>query len=554
MEDRQRRLDAVRARSSELKNHLIDELRSGHIGRREFLRRGSVIGMSVPLLSFIASACGSGEADGGQEPQAQAQVRPGGLFRVGIQAPSTSLDPVAVADDGGIGVISQAGEYLVWSDPKTLALEPRLAERWAPNADGSVWTFRIRRGVTFNDGTPMTAEDVAATFNRLADPANESNALSAFKGVLSKGNARAVDPTTVEFWLDAPNGNWPNLASSDNYNAVILPRGYDGEYEKGFPGTGPWKVDRFEQGQGVSFVRNPRYWGRQPNPERIELRFYEQEQPRVLALQNGDLNAVSQFTPSGGKALLNDPNVTTTELLAATHRQVHMRTDREPFADKRVRQAVALVLNRRNLVEGLLEGKGSLGNDSPFAPVFKSTDRSVHQREQDLGRARELLAQAGKGDSLRVRLETLDAFEIPDLAQLMQDDARAAGVTVDVQLRNSATYYEKYWLTSDFGITDYGHRGAPNVYLGAPLVSDGVWNAAQFSNARYDALVRSYTGALDLDEQRRYAREIQTLLLDETPVLFPYFYSYLYGTQRTATGMQATAMSHVDLTRAGLTA
>jgi peptide/nickel transport system substrate-binding protein len=186
--------------------------------------------------------------------------------------------------------------------------------------------------------------------------------------------------------------------------------------------------------------------------------------------------------------------------------------------------------------------------------VFKSTDRSVHQREQDLGRARELLAQAGKGDSLRVRLETLDAFEIPDLAQLMQDDARAAGVTVDVQLRNSATYYEKYWLTSDFGITDYGHRGVPNVYLGAPLVSDGVWNAAQFSNARYDALVRSYTGALDLDEQRRYAREIQTLLLDETPVLIPYFYSYLYGTQRTATGMQATAMSHVDLTRAGLTA
>ena len=224
MGERERRLDEIRTERTPLENHLIDELRSGHIGRREFIRRGTVVGMSVPLLGLIASACGvSREEIEKKDPAQTGTPERGGTIRAGIIQPAGALDPITVADQGGLGVLGQSGEYLIWSD-RDLKAQPRLAESWSPTEGGRVWRFKIRQGVTFHDGTPMDAEDVASTFNRLADPDAGSNALSVFSGVLSKGNAKAVDGTTVEFQLDAPNGNFPFLVSSDNYNAIILPK------------------------------------------------------------------------------------------------------------------------------------------------------------------------------------------------------------------------------------------------------------------------------------------------------------------------------------------
>src|SRR5262249_54966517 len=153
-------------------------------------------------------------------------------------------DPITTTDVAAIQILGQAAEYLVWADPD-LHLQPRLATSWKPNTDGSVWTFKIRSGVKFNDGTPMTAEDVGATMNRLADPKVGSTALSTFKGVLSKGGANVVDPQTVEFHLDAPNGNFPYLVSQANYGAIILPKNYAGNWQKTFIGTGPWKRERY---------------------------------------------------------------------------------------------------------------------------------------------------------------------------------------------------------------------------------------------------------------------------------------------------------------------
>jgi peptide/nickel transport system substrate-binding protein len=561
-DDIRRRVDDVRRRSSEVENHLIDEYRAGRISRRELLRRGSVIGMSLPLVGFLASACGTQQKGTTASPgDAQAKVRPGGTIVAGIQQPAAAIDPVLASSDGQLAVLAQSGEYLAWSNA-LLQLEPRLAESWSPNRDASAWTFKIRRGVTFHDGTPMDARDVVATYERLVDPKNSSNALSNFRGVLSKGNTRAVDAHTVEFRLDAPNGNFPYLCSSDNYNTIILPRSYDGDWAKnGMIGTGPFKLDRFDPASGVSYVKNPSYWDkrRQPNPDRTELRFYGTEQARVLALQGAQLQAVGQFSVSGGRALLTDPNVRTIVLKASTHRQVHMRCDRPPFDDKRVRQAMALAANRDAMVRGLFEGKASLGNDSPFAPMFKSTDRSVAQRRQDLEQARALLQQAGKAGGFTVPLSTWDGFEIPDLAQLLQNDVKPLGVRLNLNITDSGTYYgdavfgKSPWLDSTMGITDYGHRGVPNVFLGAPYLSDGTWNAAHYRNRRYDRLYSRYVAALDLGEQRRYARQIQETLKDDVPVMIHYFYDFLTGVRTNVAGVETTAMAHIDLTRAGFT-
>ena len=124
----------------------------------------------------------------------------------------------------------------------TAPLQPVLAESWEPRDGGKVWVYKIRSGVVFHDGKPMTARDVAATFNRHADPDIGSNSLSALKGILSKGGAVATDDTTVEFTLDVPYGNFPYTASSDNYNCIILKNGDSADFATTQNGTGPWKL------------------------------------------------------------------------------------------------------------------------------------------------------------------------------------------------------------------------------------------------------------------------------------------------------------------------
>jgi len=560
MDDTQRRVDAIRKERSELENHLIDQYSDGKITRREFVRRGTVVGMSIPLVSFIAAACGGSSSSstgtsGGTS--ATGAVKPGGAVRVALIQPTTAPNPLLVQDEGGAGLLGTTGEYLSFSDEK-LQLQPRLAEEWTPNADGSEWTFKIRQGVTFHSGATLTANDVKETFEKLIDPkAGSANALSALGGVLSPGNTEAPDDATVIFRLDAPNGNFPTLVSSANYNANIIPAALDpADWGKTFDGTGPFKLEKFTPKVGVTVVRYDGYWGDKANPDRVEVKFYDGEPPMVNALKGGEVDFVEHFSVSGGKALLDDPNVVVASIRTATHRQLHMRTDKDPFTDKRVRQAIALSLDRNALVQGLWEGKADIGNDSPFAPVFPSTDKSVPQREQDIEKAKQLLSDAGK-TSFTVDLETWNGFEIPDLAQLVKQYASEIGVTLNLKITDAGTYYgdgvfgKSRWLDSTMGITDYGHRPVPNVYLSSVFTSKGTWNAAHFKNPQADSLIAEYVAALDLDSQRTVAKKIQELLLDETPVVFPYFYNFLSASSPTLKNAVSAATGQFDLSKAG---
>jgi len=546
-------IDSVRRRSSELDNHIIDEFAAGHIDRRAFLRHGSIIGMSLPLLGGLAGAFGSSL----WLPSTARAATPGGTIRVATTVPAAAIDPVTVADGGGLLMLQQTGEFLAISGPD-LILKPVLAESWKPNQDGSVWTFKIRQGVKFHNGKTMTAADVVATFDRLADPANSSNALSAFSGVLSKGNTKKVDDYTVEFHLDAPNGNFPYYVCSDNYNTIIIPADYAGDFEKNFVGTGPFKLDKYTPKVGASFVRNDDYWGPKALPDRTEFTFYADMQPQVLALQGHQVDIINQLPAISGVALLNDPNVNIMSLKSSAHTQIHMRNDQAPFTDKRVRQAVALCIDRKKLIKGLFKDRADIGNDSPFAPVFPSTDKNVKQRHQDIAKAKELMAAAGMPNGFKVKLTTEKYLEIPEYAQVIQQAVKAIGIDMELNVESQDAYYGKAvygqsdWLDSVMGGTDYGHRGVPNVTLAAPLKSDGTWNGAHFKNKDYDTLVGQYIGALDLQSQRGTAGKIQELLLDETPILWTYFYDFLTATTKKVSGVRATAMAQLFLENASI--
>jgi peptide/nickel transport system substrate-binding protein len=393
----------------------------------------------------------------------------------------------------------------------------------------------------------MTADDVVATFDRLSDPAGSSNALSVFKGMLSKGGTRKVDDYTVAFHLDSPNGNFPYAVAIDNYNAVIQPAESSGDYEKIFEGTGPFRMESYEPRSGAVFVRNPDYWGPKALPDRIEFRFYGEPQPRLIALQAGEVDILDAVPLIMSTALERNPDITLIPVRSANHRQVHMRCDIAPFSDKRVRRALALTLDRGKLVAGLCRGKGVMGNDSPFTPLYPSTDPSVPQRDIDIAQARQLMEAAGAAKGFDVTLTTEQYSDIPQYAQLLQNFARAIDIRIDLKIETQELYYGKSipgqsdWLDSPIGITDYAHRSVPNALLTNPLMSVGAWNAAHFRNPAYDSLVGTYVKALDLGAQRAAAGEIERLLLDETPLIVSYFPDLLVPVRKGVSGLPPIA-------------
>ncbi len=533
-------IDAARRNLSAIENSAVDELLAGRIGRRDFLRHGSMLGLSLPFLGSLVAAAGFGA-----QP-VRAEGKPGGTVRAGIATPGGAIDPVTYYDSGSYQLVFQTAEFLCVTQPD-LTLKPVLAESWAPNEDGSVWTFKLRKGVKFHNGEEFRADDVVASFDRLADPAGASNALSVFKGLLSKGGTQKVDDHTIAFHLDAPNGSFPYSVSIDNYNAVILPASYKGDYEKTFEGTGPFRLESYTPKVGATFIRNPDYWGEKALPDRLEFKFYGDVQPRILALQAGEVDLLDAVPLDVSQVVLNSPDITVLRVASTAHRQLHMRCDMAPFTDKRVRQALALCIDRSKLVDGLCRGMAATGNDSPFAPAFPATDTSIPQRVQDIAKAKQLLEAAGLAGGFDMTLTTLRYSDIPGYAQLFQNFAKEIGARIALNIEDQDKYYGKAvfgqsdWLDSPLGITDYAHRSVPNVFLKSPLVSDGPWNAAHFKNPAYDGMVNSYLKALDIGAQRSAASDIQKLLLDETPVIFSYFPDLLVPVRKNVSGLPPIA-------------
>ena len=547
--------DAIRRSISERENHYIDELRTGGLSRRQFMQYAAVAGMTIPMAGVIL---GTPAAQAAAKKKTVATGKRAPLLKLSTLAPGSKLDPVIINNGGALLLLGFAGEYLCWDNNQGV-LEPRVAESWKANADSTVWTFKIRKGITFHNGKKLTADDVVATFDRLADPANKSNALSVFKGILDKGGTTKVDDYTVQFQLKQPVGAWPYQVSSDNYNSIILPKDYAGDWEKTFIGSGPWIMEKYVVDQGVTFKRNPNYYdkARQPNFERLQVTQYKDSSARLAALQSGQNDWDGFSDASTASTLRNDPNFVVGQSPTAGHLQVHLRTDKGPFAaDKRFRQALLLSLDRPGVVKGVVDGFGSLGNDSPMSPSYATTDKTVAQRAKDIAKAKALMAAAGKPDGFDVTLSTWGRSDIKLLAQVIKQSAKDIGinVTIDIADDDGSAYYDDKrspsWLNSDFGITEYGHRGVPNVYLNSALITNGVWNAAHWSNAEFDTAAKAYMASADVSVQKAQSKKVQEIMLEESPVGFVYFGNVLDVSKKGLTGNYTNGMSNIETTRA----
>ena len=478
-------LDRVRRSTTPLQLDVVESFARGRLSRREFIKRGTVVGLSLASISAIIAACdttpsGSAAAPTASGPAASggaasgSPAATGGTIRVAVQRPAATLDPIAMQDLAAYGLLAQSFEFLAALDPASSDIGPGLATEWTPNDDNSVWTFKLRTGVKWQNGADFTADDVVATMDRLAEAGN-----AGLGGVIEKGSTKAVDPGTVEFTLLGANGNFPYLVSVFNAQSLITPASYaTGTTLDGQPdGTGPWKLDSYDQATGAKYSRSDTWWGGTTPLDTVEFTFFDEPGPMVTAYQGDQIDAINQFDVNSGQILFDDPNFNALKAQTTNHRQIWMRCDTGQFTDKRVRQALAYSLDRDAMVQQLFKGQGQVANDHVIFSLYNYFDPSVPQRKRDVEKAKQLLADAG-ATGLKATLHAPVLQEVPDLAVLIQSNAKEAGIDLTPATEELGTFYGAQWCpaepkdppcsgAAELGIVDYGHRGSPDVFLNA---------------------------------------------------------------------------------------
>lgn len=528
--------------------------------RRDLVKKAAVAGLAIPAVGAALAACGgdedttdttAGPATTGGPDTTGAPVE-GGIIRIASTKPGSPLDPIAMVDLGTYNVISQSFEYL--AGPEGSDIGPMLATEWTANDDSTEWTFKLREGVTWHDGSPFTAADVVSTLDKIARLGD------GLGGAISEGSATASDDLTVVITLNGPNASLPYLLSMYNPQAAILPASWaDGETLDASPtGTGPWKLDSYDPNSGATFVRNEAWWGGATPLDGVELVFFNDTAAQVTAMSGGSVDGIQSFAVVGGDALLADDNFNTVEVQACLHREIWFGCDEGQFTDAKVRQAFALAVDRDALVESLFKGKATVANDHVIFDLyaFHNPD-AVEQRTRDIDAAKALLAEAGFPDGITATLNAVDLGEVPQLAELLAIQTAEAGFTLELNVESTDTFYGTQWCitypcagSAELGIVDYGHRPTPDVYLVKAFRGGGDWNSSQYASADFDAAVLEYQSTADIDARREVCGRIQEIMWNDVPACIPYRYNGLAGYAKTFQGVEFTALGHVLLAKA----
>ena len=547
--------------------HLIEQVKKGSMTRRQLLVRASVFGFSATAAGRLLAACGSsGGSSAVTTPSASASapaVVMGGTMKAVIPPPLKSLDPVTIYDQGGIVLVYQIAEYLI-DLSNTNALKPKLALSWSPNAKGDVWTFKLRQGVTFNDGTPFEAADVVASMDRVLDPKSGSGALAALAGILSKGGTKAVDTSTVQFNLDKPFADFPYLVSSSSYNTAMLPRNYAGNFLKKPIGTGPWMLQSYTTNQRAVMKKNPTYWGKDaqgrqlPYLDSVEYVLVTDTSAANLQLQSGAVDVQPQTVFQGGQAILKDSALRVDVYPSTGIREVAFNVNKTPWQDKRVRQAVAYCLDRPAINQALYGGRSNLGYDTFWEPTVFPGSPTPAPRAQDYAKAKQLLSAAGHASGVNVTLTVANYLENPAYAQLIQAQCKPAGINVKI---NEISYNAIYagtstntpWLNAPMVIVEWGSRPTPGVYAQAMLLPTSAWSSSHWDDKQFATTFDQYESTTDEATRTQLATKLSQIQQDETPILVAFYISQLRTQKKNVYGIQGPGSFYFDVSQAYMT-
>jgi len=467
-------------------------------------------------------------------PPALAQTPPGVLV-VGQIAEPQSLDPHAVTAVNDFRILMNVYDGLVRYAPGTLEVEPALAESWEISDDGTVYTFTLREGVKFHDGSAFDAEAVVFNFDRMLKedhPYHNTGPfpLSFFFGAVQ--SVEAVDARTVRFTLNEPYAPFlSNLAYPTGLivsPAAVMQHG--AEFGRNPSGTGPFRFAEWRSNEAVVITRNEDYWDGRAGTEAVIFRPITDANTRVAEMLSGGIDMMVEVPP-----------VALSQFQGDSYRMVEqagphvwfliLNTKEGPFADKRVRQAANYAINKQALVNDVLEGTADIAA-GPTPPAFAwAYNEALEPYPYDPDRARALIAEAGaEGASLTFYVTEGGSgmLDPVPMGTSIQADLAAVGFDVKIEtyewntflgrvnpgMEGKADMAEMAWMTND-------PDTLPFLALRTEAWPDkGGFNSGYYSNPEVDKLLEAARMATDQDERARLYKEMQVIVQEDAPWVF----------------------------------
>jgi peptide/nickel transport system substrate-binding protein len=516
------------------------------ITRRDALR-GALAGSVLVTAGGVLAACGSEDVDVPTRDfgaSSLKNVRSGGSLRVGVAGGGAddSIDAHIPATVPDISRVFQLYEPLADRDINS-DFELVLAESIEPEKGAEAWTIRLKPGITFHNGKPVTADDVLFSLRRITDPKDPKTGEASIS-YIDLDRSRKLDKRTVRLQLKFANVGFPD--DLGQYFNSIVPTDYD---PKKPVGTGPFMFDSFTPGERSVFKKNPDYWrDGLPRVDEVTIIDFPDDTPRVNALLSGQVDAITNLPP--GQIAQVKSNDQFKVLISETGgwQPFTMRVDQAPFKDVKVRQAMRLLVDREQMISQVLSGQGRVANDlySPYDPAYNS---DLPQRKQDLDQAKSLLRQAGQSD-LRVELVTSPVFQgIVEAAQVIAEQAKGAGVAINVRKVDTGTFYGDNYLSWTFAQDFWATRTYLSQVAQGSL-PESPYNETHWKDPEFLDLIGQARAELDDDKRTDLLKAAQKIEW-ERGGLIVWSFSNQIDAYNTTVGGFAPAKSGFPLTNYG---
>jgi peptide/nickel transport system substrate-binding protein len=463
----------------------------------------------------------------------QAAPKKGGTLVYATGTDATTLDPQFVTDVPTSRMVMQIHQTLVYPDLKG-NIQPVLAESWTVSDDKLTWTFKLRKGVTFHDGTPFNAESVKYTFDRIKDPEIGSPRKSTAKVIKE---VKVIDEYTAAFITSKPFA--PFLAQLSAYNLAILSptaaKKYGKKYGEHPAGTGPFKLVSWSPGEKMIMARNENYWGNKALVDKLEVRVVPEDSSRVMLLLSGEVDVIASVPPIMIPKLKKSKDVKIIQKTGFRTIYIGLNNKVKPFDNLKVRQAVSHAINQEAIVKGVLGGVGTIGGGFE-SPAIPGAHKNLKPYKYDPTLAKKLLAEAGYPNGFETLFYTPTGRYLMDrqVAEAVQAQLKEIGINAKLQTPDWGALIallNKYDKVPMFLMG----KGSPTGDLDLTATLTGACGARMnhFSHCdpEVDKLIDLQRGAVDVQERYKILAEIQERMYKNVPAVVLYYQDQIYGTR-----------------------
>jgi len=495
--------------NDELK-YLLARTVQGKHSRRAFLGRAGALGVTAAMANTMLAT-----AVRAQGP------KKGGTLRMGLQGGSTtdSMDPALATNQVALMVIRLWGEPLVELTDDG-GIEGKVAESFESTPDAQVWTFKVRKGITFSNGQPVTATDVVESLDRHSGEDTKSGALGIMRGIKAM---RTEGEDTVVVELDTPNADLPYLLA--DYHLIIQPGGGKDAPDAAI-GTGPYVMKEIDMGVRFVAEKNPNYWGDLGNADVLELVVINDNTARVAALQSGQVDLIDRVPPRTAGLVARAPGVTVHQTSGPGHYVFIMHCNTAPFDNNDVRLALKYAINREEMVEKILFGYGSVGNDTPINAAYPLFTE-MEQRTYDPDKAKFHMQQSGYDGAILLRTSENSFPGAPDASALFQQSCAAAGINLEIKREPNDGYWSEVWNVQPFCTSYWGGRPTQDQMYTTAYLSTADWNDTKFNNEQFDQLLFAARAELDAGKRKQMYADMGTILHNEGGLICPMFNDFI---------------------------